>query len=305
MKIDNFVIFLMIITVSSTIDFQKALIIRENNFSDPELVYISLKNCHNLAEFEARLIEFENFRTSYLLNQSISNQIISSINTRFVDYQDMKDLKPIIWLSAPFYDGIILKEEWAPTGDVSTFLYDSIGNLVRQYGTIKIVNVDGRSAYHFDQTNMIIATANVSTQFTFITIYSRPITDNTTTGRFFTASTGDRLFASWKNYRACFFIKEWISFKSPSPPKGISNKIEMFIATNNNGVKNMWDVENQIVIDSTVGDNDWGITVIGRPLMGSSEAANVFVYEAIVFDRVLNAVERKHITSVFRKYYSI
>ena len=204
-----------------------------------------------------------------------------------------------MWLSASNFDGQHAGGRAVIRGNATGLRADSIGNAVSSSGEIHVVNDSGHSAYYFDSTNSILSARSVNTHFTFITVFRRQ--SAAANGRFFTASAGNRLFGSHGDSVGRFFIDQWISMSSKA-----STEIEFYIATNENGVKNMWDEEShqQLVKNSTVGGNVWGQTVIGRPTQWPNEAAQVYLYEALVFNYVLNASQLAHYKLLFANKYS-
>jgi hypothetical protein len=108
------------------------------------------------------------------------------------------------------------------------------------------------------------------------------------------------LFAGWSGNSQELYIEGWIhenGFKTTDTV--------ILIGTNDNGVKNLWTHDRQLVLDSKIGANDWGQVVIGRPLQYPNEAAQVNVYEAIVFDKVLDANQRYNLLSLLKKWYDL
>ena len=184
------------------------------------------------------------------------------------------------------------------TGNASGRTKDTIGNAVSSAGTIQVEESLGHSAYHFTGEGSITSLAAVSNQFTFAAVFRRTISNDK--GRFFTGSEGNTLFASHANAVGRLHMDGWVNIENRA-----SNQIECFIATNANGVKNMWDIfENrQIVTKSTAGGNNWGRPVIGKPINCSEESADALVYEALVYQYPLKSDQINHLMSFFKKKY--
>ena len=68
----------------------------------------------------------------------------------------------------------------------------------------------------------------------------------------------------------------------------------------------MWDVRlnKQLVLNKTLGVNEWGQVVLGQPIIYPAEAAEVYVYEALVYDYVLPTQELEMLISQFQQKYS-
>ena len=215
----------------------------------------------------------------------------------------IKKLGPLLWLSASNFDGNHPNAQGAVTGVATGRTQDSIGNGVTSSGTINVVNDNGMSAYYFDKSNSITSEAVVNSQYTFVAIFKK-LTPSENQGRFFTAHVENRLFASWSIYAGVWHVDEWIT---SSTQRTADNSIEFYIGTNNNDIKNMWDAKrySQIVSSSSAGQNVWGKTVIGRPSYAELEAAAVYVYEVLVFNREINNDEREGLTECFKQKYKI
>ena len=268
-------------------------------------VFFGLVPCKNDSSVVDRFTMLEqelNNLTRMVSNISTINPILAA-NSRLIDYLDIKELGPVMWLSAYYYNGLRLKSDPSPIGEMMFKNLDIMGNNITQVGELRVLNDLGRSAYYFNKTNSVRSSVSVSTQFTFIVVFKRQEPGDILQGRFFTSATGNRLFASNSNKQGSFRIDYWISKDQQDPLA--TNNIEMYIATNNNGVKDMWHFDEQIVRGSTVALNDWGTTIIGKPDKYSGQATSIYVYEALVFNRVLSSLERKSITSIFRKYLNI
>ena len=204
----------------------------------------------------------------------------------------------MFWLSAENFDGNHPNGEQVITGSATGLSSDSIGNAVSSSGTINVVNDRGHSAYYFDKTNAILSSATVNTQYTFVTVFRSKSASYA--GRFFTANEGNRSFASWDRWVGIYYSQSWICQQNKQ-----STEIEFYIAMNNNGTKNMWDVKmNQLIVQSsTAGANAWGKTVIGKPESSPVEAGEVFVYEALVFDYVLSGPQLQLVNHMLRKKF--
>ena len=221
---------------------------------------------------------------------------------RLSDYMQIKLLNPTLWLSAHYFAGLTLTPEEAPVG-LAPLMTDTIGNPIITENRVYTVNDGGRSAYNFDKTNSIKSEIPVSNKFTFLIIYKRLEPANNKRGRFFSSATGNRLFASFKNFQGSFYMENWISTSQST--QTATDNIEMYVATNDDGVKDMWHFDKQIVAASTAGANDWNNTVIGKPYGFPLEATNVYVYEALVCDKVLSPFERSGLVTILRKYLHI
>ena len=209
---------------------------------------------------------------------------------------------PALWLCASNFDGAHGSgSEEVIKGNASGRTKDSIGNAVTSAGTIQVEESLGHGAYHFTGEGSITSLAAVSNQFTFVSVFRRNNLSNEK-GRFFTGSEGNTLFASHGNGIGVLHLDGWVRSESKS-----TSEIECYIMTNANGVKNMWDVrENrQILTNSTAGANVWGRTVIGKPITAADQAADVFLYEALVYQSVLNADQINHLKTFFTQKYSI
>ena len=206
---------------------------------------------------------------------------------------------PSLWLSASNFDGAHPSGDQVIMGSATGRTKDSIGNAVTSAGTINVEESLGHSAYHFTGEGAITSVIPVSTKYTLATVFRRNILNDK--GRFFTAFEGNYFFASHGNAVGQLFVEGWLTSTTKS-----TSEIVCFIATNDNGVKNMWDVKEnrQILTNSTVGANNWGKAMIGKPFMYSNEAADVFVYEALVYPFVLNAEQLEQLKTFFiQKYF--
>jgi len=167
-------------------------------------------------------------------------------------------------------------------------------------GAVKLKNDNGKIAYYFDKTSSIRSEEEVNSFFTFVIIYRR--LEPAGVGRFFTSSVANRMFASHQATITVWHNEAWIRHPGYNADTGI----EFQVGINNNNLKDQFDfrrMEKQ-VDKSTAGVNAWGKVVIGKPQSDySSESAEVFVYEAIAFNRVLNADELTTIKNVFRAIY--
>ena len=208
---------------------------------------------------------------------------------------------PSLWLSAPNFDGAHPSGDQLITGDASARTKDSVGNAVTSSGTIRVVDDDGHSAYNFDKTNSITSAAKVTGTYTFVYVFRRP-SPTTDTGRTFTGSEGNRLFGTWSSFVGAYHVDAWVIEQKKS-----STQLECYIATNNAGKKNMWDVrlDKQLVTDSTLGANDWGQTVVGMPKQYGDQGGAAYVYEALVFEYVLSSAQREYLTAEFKKKYGL
>ena len=214
----------------------------------------------------------------------------------------ISELNPSMWLSASNFDGAHPTGEEVITGDASGGTMDSLGNVVTSTGTIRVLNDGGYSAYYFDKTNSITSAAKVSDKYTFVSVFRRP-TLRGDLGRFFTSSEGDRLFCSDGEYLGKWYLDNaWVYDQEKS-----STQIEFYIAINNNGSKNMWDerLNQQLVINKAEGANEWGQTVIGKPILHPEHATAVYIYEALVFEYPLDHEQRELIESLFKIKYCI
>ena len=208
---------------------------------------------------------------------------------------------PTLWLSASNFDGAHANSSEVITGDVSNRTRDSVGNTVFTSGTIRVVDDGGHSAYYFDKTNWILSAAPVSDTYTFVCVFRRP-SYNTDLGRFFTGYQGNLLFGAYSSYVGEFFVEGWVIDQQK-----VSTQIEFYIGTNAKGRKNVWDVrlDKQIVVNSTLGANVWGQTVIGKPWQFPQDAAVVYVYEALVYNYVLSSTQMDKIKADFTLKYRI
>ena len=208
-----------------------------------------------------------------------------------------------MWLSASNFDGKHPNAKGGVTGTATGRTQDSIGNNVTSSGTITVVNDNGFSAYNFDKSNSITSDVEVNSQYTFVAIFKR-LNPSEINGRFFTAHTGNRLFASWYPYVGTWHVDGWIT--SPTQ-RGADSSIEFYIGTNKNFIKHMWDAKRyeQIVLGSSTGYNVWGKTVVGKPSVFTFKAGAVHVYEVLVFDREINNDEREGLTECFKQKYKI
>ena len=203
-----------------------------------------------------------------------------------------------MWLSGSNFDGAHASGDQLILGCATGRTKDSIGNGVSSAGTINVEESLGKSAYHFTGEGSITSLVPVSTKYTLATVFRRNILNDK--GRFFTASEGNYFFASHGNGVGQLYVEGWLS--NPSKP---NTQIEFFIMTNDNGVKNMWDVRDnrQLLTKSTGGSNNWGKATIGKPFQYSYEAADVFVYEALVYPYVLNGDQINHLKTFFTQKY--
>ena len=208
---------------------------------------------------------------------------------------------PSLWLSGQNFDGGHPSGDEVITGDASGRTKDSVGNAVTPSGTIKVVNDGGHSAYYFDKSNSITSAAIVNAAYSFVYVFRRP-TLSTDTGRTFTGSAGNRLFGTWSTYVGAYHVDAWVIEQKKS-----STLIECYIATNNAGKKNMWDVrlDQKLATDITLGANEWGQTVVGKPAQYGDQAGVVYVYEALLFEYALSAEQVAHIKTEFKEKYRI
>lgn len=184
-----------------------------------------------------------------------------------------------------------------------------MGNAVTPIGIIKIVDDNGHSAYHFDTTNSIKSEAEVSANYTFLIIFRR-LNPMSMKGRFFTGTTVSCLFGSFQNY-----YKNWMAGGNPYwvyeryPAYGVADSsMQFYIGINDNGVKDMFDIgldfqiARNITHTGTEG-NQWGHLVIGKPEIYDDQAADVYVYEALGFDRAVTESERNLLSMLFKTKY--
>ena len=206
---------------------------------------------------------------------------------------------PLMWLSAANFDGAHPTGDQVIKGSASGRTKDSIGNAVTSAGTIQVEEALGHSAYHFKAGSAITSPTPVSTMFTLATVFRRKMLKDE--GRFFNGSEGNYMFASDHDKLGEFYLDGYATSGYKS-----TTEIECYIATNENGVKNMWDVrENrQIATNSRAGANNWGSTIIGSP-PGTNSAEDVSLYEALVYQYVLNAQQIEQLKTFFRDKYRI
>ena len=222
------------------------------------------------------------------------------------DYAYVKSLSPVLWLSASNFDGDRMSYSGVVTGDASYRTIDSIGNTVTSSGTIKVVNVDGYSAYHFDKTNRIASDTYVVKPYSLLLIY-KDIPPPVAYGRFFTADPEYySFFGNWGDREDQWHESDtWIS--------GSGNQAQTFtmqflIAINDNGVRNMWDAKrnSQPIIGNTVtGQGIWGKTVVGLNPKYPSGSQAAYIFEAIVFNKALTATENDNLRYIFKKKYNM
>ena len=207
---------------------------------------------------------------------------------------------PVLWLSASNFDGAHACGGEVIIGNASGRTKDSIGNAVTSAGTIQVEDSLGHSTYHFTGEGSITSVVPVSNQYTLATVFRRSILNEK--GRFFTGSEANYLFASHSKGVGQLFVEGWVTIETRA-----SAQIEGFIVTNQNGLKNMWDIfENkQIVSNSTVGSNNWGKSIIGRPVLFPEESADVSVYEALVYQYALDSAQIDYLKTFVKKKYSI
>lgn len=212
---------------------------------------------------------------------------------------------PIMWLSAPYFDGNVYYNNIHAAGRATNQRKDVLGNKVHPAGHINIVNDHGRSAYHFHHGVRIMSDGHVNKDYTFMVIFRR-IAPKDHRGRFFTGTRDNNLFASWNRYYKCWHVNHWVS--STVPFKQADDKMQFYVGTNNDGMKNMWDVrsgehfiKNYVNVQGV--GNTWGQTAVGHPTRYGGEVANVYIYEALVFDRSLHPQIRQDIISIFKGKY--
>ena len=210
-------------------------------------------------------------------------------------------MAPIFWISGREFDALQdpIKSE---VGDATGRTKDVVGNNMTSFGTIKLKadEAKGYAAYHFDKSNSIKSETSVNNSFTFIAIYKR-LEPTAAQGRFFTSDSNNRYFASWSQYADQWYSNEWISNVGHQPADAA---IEFNLGTVNNGLKTMYDFRRETMpTGNSAGDNEWGRVLIGKPLEVSDQAASVYVYEALVFDRVLNAAEIQTVKKIYRDIY--
>ena len=221
-------------------------------------------------------------------------------------YAYVKSLRPVLWLSASNFDGDRTSSTGVVTGDASGRMTDSIGNPVTSSGTIRVVNVDGNSAYHFDNTNSIASDTNVTQPYSLLLIY-KDIAPFVTSGRFFHSYPGTMsLFGSWNG-------KEDIWLENNNWVTNDRTQIQTFtmqflMATSENNVKNMWDVKkNTKPVDAITStwNSIWGKTVICYNSAISGYSSAVYIFEAMVFNTSLTGTERESLRAIFNKKYNI
>ncbi len=211
-------------------------------------------------------------------------------------------MAPIFWISGREFDALQdpIKSE---VGDATGRTKDVVGNNMTSFGTIKLKadEAKGYAAYYFDKSNSIKSETSVNNSFTFIAIYKR-LEPTAAQGRFFTSDSNNRYFASWSQYADQWYSNEWISNVGHQPADAA---IGFNLGTVNNGLKPMYDFRRETTpANNNNAQNTWDRVVIGRPLADSpGEAASVYVYEALVFDRVLNAAEIQTVKEMYRTIY--
>ena len=148
----------------------------------------------------------------------------------------------MLWLSAPNFDGDRTSSTGVVTGDASGRTSDSIGNAVTSSGTIRVVNVDGYSAYHFDKTNAIASDTYLAKPYSLLLIYKDIAPPISCCGRFFTANPeSSSFFGTWYNQE-----DQWHESDSDISDRNTPTEtftMQFLIATNDKGVRNMWDVK--------------------------------------------------------------
>ncbi len=207
---------------------------------------------------------------------------------------------PILWISGREFDA--LQEPInSVVGDATGGTKDVVGNNMKSFGTIKMMwdPAKGCPAYYFDKSNSIKSETPVNNSFTFIAIYKR--IEPSGHGRFFTSESSNRFFASHTSSVDQWYSNGWITSGGPAADAGI----EFNLGTVNNGLKTMYDFRRETTpANNNNGQNTWGRVVIGKPLGDyPNEAASVYVYEALVFDRVLNAQEIQTVKKIYRGIY--
>ena len=78
-------------------------------------------------------------------------------------------------------------------------------------------------------------------------------------------------------------------------------KIHLFIARNNNDIKDFWNADTLIIGNTNLGNNSWEKITIGSNI--NNENGKAYVYEVLAFNKVLNNIEISVIKNIFRKYY--
>jgi len=219
--------------------------------------------------------------------------------------------EPIQWISANFPDGFTSLPTTYPT-TVSTVR--DVNNTTNTYtialnggGNLQIIK-DGviGNAFHFTgNQSLYTASSTISTQFTIVALMRKPTSN---IGRLLTGyinGSTNMLMGYWSDKQDAWYIQT-----NGKLDVGLTTNANLYIFSNNNGTKTMYKypaqgtAETVVQSATTIGGNNWGRVVYGRPLVFATEAAtNAYIYDVMVFNRVLTPAERSQIVTFYQSVY--
>ena len=224
----------------------------------------------------------------------------------------MQGAEPLQWISANFPNGFRSLPKVYPTtvsavNDVNatknTYNIDLNNSSALQI--IKDGNIG--NAFHFTgNQSLYTSSSTISTSFTIVALMRKPSLNN---GRLLTGyinNTSNNLLGYWQDNQDSWYISTGGEINNAK----VTINAQLYIFSNDNGTKTMYKypaegtAETVVRPSTTVGGNEWGTVIYGRPFAFPTEAAsNAYLYEVMVFNRVLTPAQRKQIVEFYQSVY--
>ena len=265
-----------------------------------------LCNDLNLSSFKFRLIGKSGFVNSHPFLQEINflravkYHHIPEIYTkpeviRYFDYKYILDqYSPKFWMSGYYNEKIkIMTLDKSSTSSYK----DLSGNELTITNPIATLNLIP-GAIRLDSIVRYTSSVEFTSKFTFFLIAKQ---DLNSSGRIFASNKKNCVFGFWRTYKNCFWLDTNIYGVNVNQRVNNDGKIHLFIARNNNDIKDFWNGDTLIIGNTNLGNNSWEKITIGSNI--NNENGKAYVYEVLAFNKVLNNIEISVIKNIFRKYY--
>ena len=226
----------------------------------------------------------------------------------------MQGAEPLQWISANFPNGFRSLPKVYPT-TVSAVKDVNITNNtysidLNNHDALQIIK-DGiiGNAFHFIGNQSLYTTSStISTNFTIVALMRKPTIN---IGRLLTGyinSKSNSLMGYWNGKQDAWWINNGGNVIKEGEPQTTDAKLYIF--SNDKGEKTMYKYpkegtfEKGVQSSTPIGGNEWGTVVYGRPLAQAHEAAkNAYLYEVMVFNRVLTPAQRQEIVRFYQSVY--
>ena len=241
-------------------------------------------------------------------------KVLSSLGVIYTrEIAALKGREPIQWISPNFPNGLYNPPTSYPA------VVSTVKDIMSSSNIYTITLNDGQSlqiikdgsignAFHFTGNQSLYTTSSsINTAFTIVALMRKPTINigRLLTGYFNTES--NNLVGYWRSFQDAWWLQD--AGRVDDQPQ--TTNANLYIFSNDNGTKTMYKypvqgtAETKIQAPTTIGENNWGTVVYGRPLSYPNEAAtNGYIYDVMIFDQVLTADQRAQIVTFYQSVYS-